>query len=161
MSTLTNTSLTGNAPLLSYSNKVPYPELNPQMVNPRVTVSLLLTSTWGSVAFFQTILWIFGSANLITIFTCKLYLQDCITSLQFQKWSYRLYSIFLMGPRVQSFLCQKFIYIYIVKLHSGIQILAWSFKKEDKKIFTLCIIYYLYSFTHRGPKIIKSVPKIK
>lgn len=28
---------------------------------------------------------------------------------------------FLIGTRVQSFLCQKFIHIYLVKLHAGIQ----------------------------------------
>ena len=37
----------------------------------------------------------------------------------------------LMGARVQSFLCPNIIHKYLVKLHAGIQIFAWTFKKED------------------------------
>lgn len=59
---------------------------------------------------------------------------------------------FLMGARVQSFLCPNIIHINLVKLHAGIQIFAWTFKKEDKRDLIYVLFYYVYSFTQRDQK---------
>lgn len=97
------------------SNKAPYPELNPKWLTPgEQSPNYSFPPAWGSVASFRQSFDWFSKSNydlpmpkyVSKIISCP---WDSISEVT------RLYSVFLMGEKIQSFLCQKFIYIYLVK----------------------------------------------